>query len=82
MIFDTKTDFTRKAQYVARGNMTDPPTSLTYSSIVSHDSVWKAFLLAALNDLDIMAAAIGNAYLNASKRDKVYTTAGAEFGPK
>jgi hypothetical protein len=33
------------------------------------------FLLAALNDLDVFSADVGNAYLNA-----VYTTAGPEFG--
>jgi hypothetical protein len=36
--------------------------------------------LAALNDVDILATDIGNAYLNADPREKVYTTAGTEFG--
>jgi hypothetical protein len=36
-------------------------------------------MIAALND-DILACDIGNAYLNASPREKVYTTAGPEFG--
>jgi hypothetical protein len=80
--FRCEMDFTRKARYVAGGHMTDPPTSLTYSSVVSRDSVRIAFLLAALNDLEIKAADIGNAYLNAPTREKVYTTAGAEFGPE
>ncbi len=62
--------------------MTDPPTSLTYSSVVSRDSVHIAFLLAALIYLEIRAAYIGIAYLNAPTREKVYTTAGAEFGPE
>ena len=39
-----------------------------------------AFLVAALNDLDIMAADIGNAYLNAPSREKIWTVAGDEFG--
>jgi len=38
------------------------------------------FLLAALNDLQILSADIGNAYLNAPNRKKVYATAGKEFG--
>jgi hypothetical protein len=37
-------------------------------------------MIAALNDIDILACDIGNAYLNASPREKVYTTAGPEFG--
>jgi hypothetical protein len=80
MIFDVKMDFTRKARFVAGGHMTDPPPSITYSSVVSRDSVRIAFLLAALNDVDIMATDIGNAYLHAPPREKVYTTAGPEFG--
>jgi len=80
MIFDVKMDFTRKARYVAGGHMTDPPTTITYSSVVSRDSVRIAFMIAALNDIDILACDIGNAYLNASPREKVYTTAGPEFG--
>jgi hypothetical protein len=80
LIFDVKMDFTRKARYVAGGHMTDPPSTLTYSSVVSRDSVRIAFLLAALNDVQLLAADIGNAYLNAPTREKVYTTAGLEFG--
>jgi hypothetical protein len=81
MIFDVKMDFTQKARFVAGGHMTNPPTSITYSSVVSRDSVRIAFLLAALNDVDLLATDIGNAYLNAPAREKVYTTAGPEFGP-
>jgi len=80
MVFDVKMDFTRKARLVAGGHMTDPPATMTYSSMVSHDSVRIAFLIAALNDLEILAADVGNAYLNAETREKVYTTAGKEFG--
>ncbi len=58
-------DFTRKAHFVAGGHKTDPPSSLTYSSVVSRDSVRIAFLIAALNKLDIISADIGNAYINA-----------------
>jgi hypothetical protein len=36
--------------------------------------------LAALNDLDLLAADIGNAYLNADTREKVHTVCGLEFG--
>jgi hypothetical protein len=82
LIFDVKMDFTRKARYIAGGHMTDPPTSMTYSSMVSRDSVRIAFLIAALNDIDVLATDIGNAYLNALPREKVYTTTGPEFGGK
>lgn len=81
MIFDVKCDFTRKARYVAGGHWTDTPTQLTYSSVLTRDSVRIGFLIAALNELDILAADIGNAYLQAPVREKVHTTAGPEFGP-
>jgi len=80
MIFDVKMDFTRKARFVAGGHMTDPPSSITYSSVVSRDSVRIAFMLASLKGLSLCATDISNAYLNAEAREKVYTTAGPEFG--
>ena len=80
MIFDVKMDFTRKARYVANGAMTEAPVGLCYSSVVSRDSVRIAFLVAALNGLDILACDIGNAYLNAPCREKIWFVAGLECG--
>lgn len=80
MIFDIKLDLTRKAHFVAGGHWTDPPTQVTYSSVVTRDSVRIAFTIAALNGLDILSADIGNAYLQAPVREKIHTTAGPEFG--
>jgi hypothetical protein len=82
LIFDVKSDLTRKARYVAGGHLTDPPKESTYSSVISRDSVRIAFTLAALNDLSVLAADVQNAYLNAPTKEKVYTTAGLEFGPE
>ena len=62
--------------------MTNHPTSLAYSSVVSRDSARISFLLAALNGIDILAADVSNAYLNAPTKEKVYTAAGPEFGPE
>ena len=66
-VFDIKMDgkFTRKARFVAGGHRTDPPASITYSTVVTRESVRIAFLIASLNDLDIEAADIRNAHLNA-----------------
>lgn len=60
--------------------MTDPLAYMTYSSTVTRDSVHLTFLIAALNDLDIMKADIGNAYQNANTKEKVHTVCGPEFG--
>eukprot|EP00978_Attheya_sp_CCMP212_P010066 scaffold24179_cov31-Attheya_sp.AAC.1 len=79
MIFDIKIDFTRKARFVAGGHLTDPPASVSYSSVVAHDSVRITFMIAALNDLSVLVADVGNAYLNAPCREKIWFTAGKEF---
>ena len=78
IIFDIKMDrrFTRKACYVAGGHTTDPPSSITYSSLVSRDSIRILFTLAAFNGVEIKVADIGNAYLNAKCREKIWTVVG------
>jgi hypothetical protein len=82
IIWDVKMDFTRKARYVAGGHRTDPPKAITYSSVVSRESVRIALLLAGLNDLEIRLTDIGNAYLTAPITEKCYVVAGDEFGPQ
>jgi hypothetical protein len=56
--------------------------SLTYSSVVSRDSVRIAFLLATLLDVNVMSCDISNAYLNAPCREKIWFVAGPEFGSR
>ena len=82
MIFDIKMgeNFRRKARMVAGGHMTSTPSSLTYSSVVSRDSVRIIFTIAALNGLKVLSADIQNAYLTAKSREKIWTIAGPEFG--
>ena len=80
MIFDVKMDFTRKARFVANGSRTHTPSSVCYSSVVSRESVRLAFLVAAFHDLDVFACDIGNAYLNAPCKERIWFVAGAECG--
>ena len=82
MIFDVKMgeNFRRKTRMVAGGHMTTSPSSLTYSSVVSRDSVRIALTIAALNGLSTLACDIHNAYLTAPCCEKIWTTAGPEFG--
>ncbi len=82
MIFDVKmVGLVRKARFVAGGHLTDPPVESVYSSVVTRESVCIMFLIAALNDLDILGADVQNANINAKMTEKVYFTAGPEFGP-
>ena len=82
MIFDVKMgeNFRRKARMVAGGHKTTTPSTLTYSSVVSRDSVRIILTTAALNGLSTLACDIQNAYLTAPCREKIWTTAGNEFG--
>ena len=82
MIFDVKLGegFRRKARYVGDGHKTETPSSITYSSVVSRDSIRIILTIAALNDLDIQGADIENAYLTAPCREKVWIRGGIEFG--
>jgi hypothetical protein len=82
LIFDVKLgeNFRRKARFVAGGHTTETPAAMTYSSVVSRDSVRIALLIAALNDLDVLACDIQNAYLCADCRERIWTRAGIEFG--
>ena len=65
MIFDVKMveNFRRKARLVADGHKTDSPATITYSSVVSRDSVRIALTIAALNDLKVLACDILKAML-------------------
>jgi hypothetical protein len=81
MIFDIKmVGLVRKARLVAGGHLTDPPVESVYPGVVTRKSVRIMFLIAALNDIDVLGADVQNAYINAETNEKVYTTAGPEFG--
>ena len=71
-------DLTRKSIYVAVGHLTDPHSYMNYSSVVRRDSVRMAFLISALNDLDILAGDVQNEYLNAPTKEKLFFYAGDE----
>ena len=82
MIFDVKVgeNFHWKAWCVAGGHTTETPASLTYSSVVSHNTIHIALTIAALNNLQVMSCDIQNAYLTAACHEKIWTYAGPEFG--
>jgi hypothetical protein len=81
IIFDVKVDLTRKVYFVAGSHWTNTPRQLTFSSVVTRESVRIAFLLAALNELEILATDVSNAYLQAPAQERIHTTAGPEFVP-
>ena len=81
-VFDIKMDLTRKARLVARGNMTETTKEETFASVVSRDTVRLFFLLAALNDMELLSCDIQNAYLAAPNKEKVWTEFTDQLGPE
>ena len=83
-IFDVKMGkkIIRKARFVADGEKTKTPTEMTYSSVMSRDSVRVLLTIAALNGLDVLACNLYNAYLTAECREQVYVVDGTKFGSK
>ena len=79
---DIKMDrkFTRKDRFVAGVHMTEPPPSMTFSIVVTRESVRFAFLLAGLNKLDVQATDTSNTYFNAPCRELIWIFAVMEFG--
>jgi hypothetical protein len=75
IVYDVKIDLTRMAQLVAGGHQTDVPKESVYSSVVSQDSVRVALMIASLNNLNVLAADVQNAYLNAPTKEKCCTIA-------
>ena len=67
MIFYDKMgkNFRRKLRFVADGNKTKTQAAMTYSSVVSRDSVFIALTIASLNALGVLACVIQNAFLTA-----------------
>ena len=81
-VFDIKMDLTRKARLVARGSMTEPTKEETFASVVSRDTVRLFFLLAALNDVELLSCDIQNAYLSAPNKEKIWTKFADQLGPE
>lgn len=81
-VFDVKHDGRHKARLVADGHLTDVPTESVYSGVVSLRGLRLILFLAELNGMETWATDIGNAYLEAETREKVYIKAGPEFGER
>ena len=65
--------FRRKAFMVAGVHTIEAPALLTYSSVVSRDSVRIVLTISALNVLKVLACNIQNAFLTAKCKEKCYT---------
>ena len=82
MVYAVKHDGRHKSRLVAGGHMTDTPIDSVYSSVVSLRGVRILAFLAELNNLELHAADIGNAYLESRTKEKVYIIADSVFGDR
>ena len=79
-VYDVKHDGRHKARLVAGGHLTDEPIESIYSGVVSLKGIRLITFLAELNELDTWCTDIGNAYLEATTKEKIYIVAGPELG--
>jgi Reverse transcriptase (RNA-dependent DNA polymerase) len=80
MVYDVKHDGRHKSRLVAGGHLTDPGSDSVYSGVVSLRGIRLVMFLSELNGFELWGADVGNAYLEAQTKEKVYITGGPEFG--
>ena len=79
IIFDVKIGFTRKSRFVKSGHLNSDPIDSNFAGVVSRDSVRIIFTYAVVSGLDIYAADIKSAYLQAPTSEKHFIRCGDEF---
>ena len=80
LIWDVNMDFTQKTRWVKDRHRTPDPKDSNFAGVVSRDSVRIELTYVYLNDVDVTAADIQNAYLQATYSEKHYLICGKEFG--
>ena len=77
MIFDIKQeDLRRKARLVAGGHVVESSMYESYSSVVQQRSIRLLETIALNESLSFVTGDIGNAFVHADTKEKVYTIAG------
>ena len=83
IIFDIKQeDLRRKARMVAGGHVIDSSMYESYSSVVQMRTIRLLETVAMNEGLQIMTGDIGNAFVHAFTKEKIYSVAGKEFGDR
>ena len=74
-----KHDGRHKARLVADSNLTEILLSSVYSGVVSLRGIRLVLFIAELNGLESWGTDVGNAFLEAKTKEKVFEIAGPEF---
>ena len=78
-VFAVKFDLRHRARCVAGGHVTDDPEQDVHSGIVDLETAKVALVAAILTQLQIVAADISSAYIQAFTIEKIHTIAGPEW---
>ena len=73
-------DFTWKARWVKDGHKTPDSTTLSFSGVVSWESISIGLTYAGLLGLPVIGGDITNAYLQSPRSEKKIIVCGPEFG--
>ena len=64
LIFNVEMNLAKKARYLVGDHLTPPPSPMIYAGILGRETVRIAFLIADLNNLQVLAGDIQNANVN------------------
>jgi Reverse transcriptase (RNA-dependent DNA polymerase) len=79
VVCDIKYDGRHKSRLVAGGHLAEPNIDSVYSGLVSLRGIRLVTFLSQLNKMELWGTDIGNAYLEATTKEKVYILGGPEF---
>ena len=81
-MYDIKQDLRFKARLVCNGKLVDAGDLSTRATVVKTVSVRLLDIIAASQTLTVLTGDIGNAFVQATTNEKVYTRLGKEFGSR
>ena len=79
-VYEVKTDLRQKARLVANGSTIDAKGLSTRATVVKGISVRLLDLIADAQGLKVLCGDIGNAFIQADTKERIYTRVGKEFG--
>ena len=82
MVYDVKICGRKKARFVCNGSRVDPKGLSTRATVVKGVSVRLLDIIADHLDLSVLTGDIGNAFIQAHTKEKVWTSCGPEFGDR